>query len=585
MKRKLIFKKLVNGYKAHVKWKVDDQSVFKGILSPDKPLPITGEISIKKGEIEIKGEKKEFKKLKIPEFDNKRISKFGIKEREEEPFYSMTYPLIPENPEKDEPIMAYAKIQWNQEKNQHEYIVVQPEAPRKMKRLIIKLKEMLEEKLDLDFSKLKKQEAKSYLKQEAFKLLDYFGIKLSNTEKDILTYFIERDFLGLGKIEPLMHDPNIEDISCDGIGTPIYIFHRNPSLGSIPTNISFSNKDELDSYLIRLAQLCGQSISVIDPLLQGSLPDGSRIQGTLATDIARKGSNFTIRKFTQIPLTCIQLLNYNTIDIKTLAFLWLAVDYGCSVLISGGTASGKTTFLNALSSFIRPDMKIVSIEDTAELKLMHPHWIPQVARTSISTEQGKERGQIDLFDLLIESMRQRPDYIIVGEVRGREAYVLFQQMATGHPSFATIHADSMEKLINRLVTPPISLSPSLIESLDLIVFLQKLRYKGNFVRKLSSVHEVVGFDKKSSDPTVNKIFEWNAERDEIEIKDGSTILGKILKKVGMDEKELLEELKRRMIILFWAKERGITDYRTFSQIVNIYYNYPEKVLDIISGEI
>ncbi|NCN38783.1 MAG: type II/IV secretion system ATPase subunit, partial [Candidatus Aenigmarchaeota archaeon] len=425
MKRKLIFKKLVNGYKTTLKWKERDKPSFRAVSRFEKggPLEIKGEVSIKKGEIVIEKSREELEGIEIPEFGIKKVSKLGLEKEEQKEFVSKTYPLIPREPEKNEPIMAYAKIQWNPNKNQHEYIVVQPQIPARMKRLITKLKDILEEKLDIDFSKLKKQEAKEYLRRESFKLLDYFRINISETEKTILIYYIERDFLGLGPIEPIMHDPNIEDISCDGINIPIYIFHRDPLLGSIPTNIIFPDSEELDSYLIRIAQLCGQSVSVIDPLLQGSLPDGSRVQGTLSTDIARRGSNFTIRKFTESPLTPTHLLAYKTINAKTLAFLWLAVDYSSSVLVSGGTATGKTSFLNILSLFIRRNMKIVSIEDTAELKLLHPHWIPQVARTSVASSKERERGQIDLFDLLRESLRQRPDYIIVGEVRGKEAYV------------------------------------------------------------------------------------------------------------------------------------------------------------------
>ncbi|MFH1212442.1 MAG: type II/IV secretion system ATPase subunit, partial [Candidatus Woesearchaeota archaeon] len=323
----------------------------------------------------------------------------------------------------------------------------------------------------------------------------------------------------------------------------------------------------------------------IDPLLQGALPDGSRIQGTLSTDIARRGSNFTIRKFTKEPLTPTHLLGYRTIDVKTLAFLWLAIDYGCSILVSGGTATGKTAFLNVLSMLIRQDMKIVSIEDTAELKLSHPHWIPHVARTSISTGTEKERGQIDLFDLLKESLRQRPDYIIVGEVRGKEAYVLFQQMATGHPSLATIHSDSIEKLVDRLTTPPIELPASLIESLDLIVFLEKLRYKGSFTRKVQSIFEIVGFDRKGNVPRTNLIFEWDSISDQIKAKHKSLTLAKIMKRTGLTEKELLEEFKRRMAILAWIQEKNIYNYQNFSQIVNLYYNYPERVMDVVLGEI
>ncbi len=585
MKRKLIFKKLVDGYKTKLKWGEKDKPNISSITGfPDKPIEITGEVSIKEKEKEKEQERIEkLEAIKIPEFDTKRISKFGIKHEERGQFISTTYPLIPENPKKDETVMAYAKINWNQEKNEHEYKVIQPKLPTKLRRLIVKLKDILEEKLDIDFSKLKEQEAKNYLRREALKILDYFGIKLSENEKEVLMYYIERDFLGLGPLEPLMYDPYIEDISCDGVNIPIYIFHRNPFLGSIPTNIIFEDKEKLDSYLIRLAQLCGQAVSVVDPLLQGALPDGSRVQGTLATDIARKGSNFTIRKFTKYPFTITHLLNYGTIDIKTLAFLWLAVDYGSSILISGGTATGKTVLLNVLSSFIKQDKKIVSIEDTAELKLTHPHWIPHVARTPISKEG--EKGQVDLFDLLKESMRQRPDYIILGEVRGKEAYVLFQQMATGHPSFATIHADTMEKLVDRLTTPPIKLPPSLVESLDLIVFLTKLKYKGRFTRRVQGIYEITGFDRKNDIPITNKIFEWDAEVDKIKIKSDSVTFRNILKKTGINEKEILEELKRRMAILYWLKERNITNYKTISKIINLYYNYPERIMDVITGEI
>jgi len=579
--RRRIFGKLVKGYKTWLRQKEKKKEESKPLL--EEPVEITGAIEIKEPEKKVKEVEKG---IKIPEFKTKRVSRVGIEELEEKKgLFKAIYPLIPENPSKDEPIMAYARIEWNQNKNQYEYKVIQPKLSGRMRRLIIRLKELLEEKLDVDFTKLKTAEAREYVHKQVFKLIDYFGIKLSQTEKQILSYHITKDFLGLGPIEPLMHDPNIEDISCDGVNIPIYVFHRNPLLGSIPTNIIFTDEEELDNFLVRLAQLCGQSISVIDPLLQGTLPDGSRVQGTLATDIARKGSNFTIRKFTKYPFTPTHLLNFGTIDIKTLAFLWLAVDYGSSILVTGSTATGKTVFLNVLSLFIRPNMKIVSIEDTAELKLPHPHWIPHVARTSISTEAGKIKGEIDLFDLLRESLRQRPDYIIVGEVRGKEAYVLFQQMALGHPSFATIHSETLEKLIDRLTSPPIELPSSLLQSLDLIVFLIKMKYRGKYVRKVESIYEVVGFDTEKKRPITRKIFEWDASRDKIIIKEDSVTLQKIIKRTGLKEKHLIEELKRRMVVLYWLQERNITDYRDVSQIINLYYNYPERVMDTIAGEV
>ncbi|HDJ96523.1 MAG TPA: hypothetical protein ENG45_00435 [Candidatus Aenigmarchaeota archaeon] len=395
-----------------------------------------------------------------------------------------------------------------------------------------------------------------------------------------MLYYIDRDFVGLGKIEAIMHDKDIEDISCDGVGIPIFVFHRDPKLGSLVTNVKFDNAEELNTFVIRLAQLCGKSVSVTSPILDGSLPDGSRVQATLATDIARRGSNFTIRKFTKEPLTPTHVLNWGTIDVKALAYLWLAVDYGCSIMISGGTATGKTSFLNILSLFIRPENKIVSIEDTPELKLPHPHWVPQIARTPIAAEGSKE---VDMFTLLKESLRQRPDYIIVGEVRGKEAYVLFQQMATGHPALATMHSDSLDKLVDRLTTPPISLPASLIQNLDIIIFLIKARYRGKFIRRVKEILEMVKFDEKRNKPIVNKIFEWNSFKDRIEVKGKSLVLKKIKEKFGFRENELREELKRRMLVLKWMQERNLTDYRDVSRVINFYYNFPERTIAVISG--
>jgi len=569
-----VFKKLKKGYRAQLLAEKEGEKVPVAY-----PMEITATL---KPEAEEKEEKMEG--IEIPTFKVSRLSTVGLKEKEEFSFTTQ-YPLTPKTPKKGESVLAYAKIAWDPKMESYIYNVVEPKMTENIKKLFLKIKTLIEEKLDVDLSKLKTTEAKGYLHKQIFQLLDYFKISLTQTEKLALTYYIDRDFLGLGAIEPLINDSEIEDISCDGVNIPIFVFHRNPLLGSIPTSIVFKDPDELDSYLVRLAQLCGQGISVIDPLLDGSLPDGSRIQGTLATDIARKGSNFTIRKFTEKPFTPTDLLNFGTVDIKTLAYLWFAVDNGCSVLVTGGTATGKTVFLNVLSLFIKPEMKVVSIEDTAELKLPHPHWVPHVARVSISTETGKVKGEIDLFDLLKESLRQRPDYIIVGEVRGTEAYVLFQQMATGHPSLATIHSESIEKLANRLVTPPISLPPSLLESLDLVVFISRMRYRGKYTRKITSIYEVTGFDFKRNTMKYNQVFGWDPATDKILTKNKSHALWKIMKRTGMKENDIVEELKRRMSILFWLQEQNINDYRDVGRVMSLYYDFPEMVLDVMSGGI
>ncbi|MEM7825078.1 MAG: type II/IV secretion system ATPase subunit [Candidatus Aenigmatarchaeota archaeon] len=493
---------------------------------------------------------------------------------------SMIYPLIPKKPKKGEPIFAYTKIFWD--KNAHRYIyqLVEPQLTPKIKDNLDKVIELLEQKLDVDFSKLKKFEAIEYLEKQVADILKFFGFNLTETEIKILNYYIRRNFIGLGRIEPLIQDPYIEDISCDGVNIPIFIFHRNPVIGSLISNISFENQDELDSFIIRLAQLCGKSISVSNPLLAGSLPDGSRVQATLATDIARRGSNFTIRKFTTEPFTPVHLLNYGTIDVKSLAYLWFMIDHGRSILISGGTATGKTTFLNMLSLFIRPERKIVSIEDTPELILPHIHWVPTVARTAIAT--GKT-GEVDLFDLLKESLRQRPDYIIVGEVRGKEAYILFQQMATGHPSLATIHAENIHKLSDRLTTPPISLPPSLMRSLDIIVFLSSLKYKNHFVRKMIEILEITGFDPKTKMPTFNQVYKWNPIKDKFDRSNPSILLQKVSELSGIKERKIKEEIEKRMVVLQWMKDNNISNYRDVYKILSIFYGEPEKLLSIIRG--
>jgi archaeal flagellar protein FlaI len=515
----------------------------------------------------------------IPEFKHSMI-KLGKTKGEEERLGTIIYPLVPTRPRKGEPVFAYAKITWDEKLHKYVYNLVEPKLSPNLEEILKKVKELLEQRLNMDFSKLKRFEAVEYLTKQLNELISYFDFRIDETEKKVLKYYLERDFMGLGKIEAVMRDPEIEDISCDGVEVPLFIFHRNPKLGSTLTNLTYETPEELDSFVTRLSQLCGKSISVAEPLVDGALPDGSRLQATLATDIARRGSNFTIRKFTETPLTPVHLLTHGTVDIKTIAYLWFVSDMGSSILVCGGTASGKTTFLNMLSLFLRPDKKIVSIEDTAELQLPHPHWIPTVARTPVS-EGKKERGDIDLFDLLRESLRQRPDYIIVGEVRGPEAFILFQQMATGHPSLATIHAENMPKLIDRLTTPPISLPPGLIASLDLVVFLSRLKYKDNYVRRLTEVVEVLEYDQHEKEPRINKVFAWDSINDKYKSNGKSALLKRIAAKTGIAEDEIKGELERRMLVLQWMQENEIMDYRDVNKIINMYYNYPQRTIAMI----
>ena len=500
-------------------------------------------------------------KLKAPEVDLRQVN--------------VAYTLIPSGG--DVPFAA-VNIKWSKRDAALAYYVLEPVLSNEEIDLLEKIKTTLIEKLDIDFSTLRKDDARVYLKKKFEESVNLMASNLPENKRQQILYYVERDFIGLGKIEPMMKDPNIEDISCDGIGIPIFILHRNPFIGSIKTNVVFNTAEELDIFVNKVAQRCGKNISVAQPLLGGTLPDGSRLQATLGTDIARKGSNFTIRKFTEKPLTPINLINLKTIDAKIAAFLWLAVEYGRSILISGGVATGKTSLLNALSLFIKPELKVVSIEDTAELLLPHPHWVPGVARLAIAELEGKKLGEVDLFDLLRESLRQRPDYLIVGEVRGREAYVLFQQIATGHASMATIHADSVERLVDRLTTPPISLPGSLIEALDLIIFIVRIKYGQTYVRRVNNIYEVLGFDREKVYPIVNEIFRWNAPNDTFVAVNPSVVLKKISQQYGISEQVLQKEISDRIKILEWMSESKIEDYVDVSKVIKIYYSNPEDVM-------
>jgi len=591
---KRVFDQMVKGYRILMTGKLEETGVPVFTVKKAKAEEEFKKIRLLEEyeEEEKKEEEEEKEKLKkvkakglpIPAFRPK-IFEFAELEEEEEKLGEIIYPLIPTRPKKGEPVFAYARIVWDPKNHKYVYTVIEPQLSEKLKEVMEKVKDLLEQKLDVDFSKLIKVEAVHYLSKQLDELINYFDFRINEAEQQILRYYIERDFIGLGRIEPFMRDENIEDISCDGIGIPIFIFHRNPKISSVITSVSYKSHEELDSFVTRLVQLCGKSISVSEPLVDGALPDGSRLQATLATDIARRGSNFTIRKFTKTPLTPIHLLGYNTLDIRSMAYLWLLVDNGFSVLVSGGTASGKTTMLNVLSLFIKPDKKIVSIEDTAELQLPHPHWVPTVARTAISGEGLERRGEVDLFDLLRESFRQRPDYIILGEVRGREAYILFQQMATGHPSLATIHAENISKLLDRLTTPPISLPEGLIDSLDVAVFLSRMKYRDNFVRRVTEIVEIIEYDQEKKQTETNTVFKWNPINDSFESFGESFVLRKLVQRTGLTDKEISDELSRRMAVLNWMKQKNILDYQNVNKVLNLYYSYPKRTMAMIMSEL
>ncbi len=373
-----------------------------------------------------------------------------------------------------------------------------------------------------------------------------------------------------------MKDPILEDISCIGPGIPIYVYHRK--YGSLQTNVMFKTNEELNRFIVRLAQLVGKHVSVSNPLLEGSLPDGSRVQATyvVTKDISTRGSNFTIRKFTKDPLTVTDLIKNGTLTPLVASYLWLAVEYKFSILIAGGTATGKTTILNMLAMFIPPEAKVISIEDTPELRIPHENWIQKIARESSG------EGRVDLFDLLKAALRERPDYILVGEVRGKETYVLFQGMATGHPGMATIHAENIDTLIDRLISPPISLPPALLHSLDIVIFMRRANVKGFTVRRISEIDEILDFDIEKKKPVINIFTRWVPAEDRYEFPSKkSKVFDRIVMERGVSVESIWNELKRRSFLLKYLVEKNIRYYKDVQRYIARYYKEPDKLLEEI----
>lgn len=463
---------------------------------------------------------------------------------------------------------VYAAIVEDHEKQRIQYRIIEPTLQREEEIQLAEVKRLLMEEINVSLKEIEsKEKAEEYLKEQTRRIIKKYHIRVQPEAIDKLAYYIIRDFIGYGRIDPIMRDHLIEDISADGVNIPIYVWHR--VYESLPTNVIFKEEAKLDSFIVRMAYLSGKNISIASPILDASLPDGSRIQLTFGNEITRRGSTFTIRRFRADPLTISDLIAFNTIPSIMAAYLWYIIENRASVMVAGGVASGKTTMLNCLSMFIKPEMKIVSVEDTQELNLPHENWIPSVVRVGFGSE-GTKNSSITLFDLLRAAVRQRPDYIIVGEVRGEEAYTLFQAMATGHLGMCTIHAESVEAVINRLESEPMNIPRPLISMIDTVMIMSRTEINGRPARRVDSTTEILGLDRRKGSILTKEVLSWNPRFDKFTFSENSPLLHRHIKKTGISEEEVKQELERRQTILDWMTRKGIRRYTDVADIIRAY---------------
>ena len=401
---------------------------------------------------------------------------------------------------------------------------------------------------------------------------------ISNEYLDTLSVKLLKDIVGYGKIDPLIQDDDLEEIMIIGVDKPIYVYHRK--YGMMKTNIQFNEEQELLDLIDSMAREINRRIDQESPILDGRLNDGSRINATIPPASA-DGPSLTIRKFKKDPLTIIDLINSKTMSVELAAFFWLCFDglgvKSANAIISGGTSSGKTTTLNALSAFIPPKERIITIEDTLELQIPHEH----VIRMETRPANVENKGELTMNDLVKNSLRQRPDRIIVGEVRGEEAITLFTALNTGHSGFGTLHSNSARETITRLTTNPMSVPKIMIQAIDFIIMQNRIYTpSGMSYRRISEVAEIVGAEEGVIQ--LNRIFEWNPEKDSIDnISISSKTLTQIANLSGKSLYDLHKEIENRELVLKHMVNQNIHNVNEVNAVLEMYYANPQKVLNKI----
>ena len=437
------------------------------------------------------------------------------------------------------PPYAYANLYRDSFGNVH-YQMVEPKLTEK--ELVI-LEETYEHmKTILVYDNVRKKGEFELDRDLLRELITGYDPKITPERRDTLIYYLNRNTMGYGRLDALLHDERIEDITCNGAGIPIFLYHRR--FANVETDIVF-DANELNKYVLKLAQKADKQVSLTTPLIDAALPEGSRAQITYSDIVSAKGSSFTIRKFKADPMTPAELVRSNTYSAELMAHIWLAVENKKSLIIAGGTASGKTSTMNAASFFIPSVAKIVSIEDTREIQLPHVNWLAMKTRESLGT-QGAQ-GNISMFTLLKAALRQRPEYIIVGEVRGEEAQTLFQAMNTGHTTYSTLHAGNVKEAINRLINDPINVPVAMFGALNLVLVQSLLYGDGKGFRRCLSLNEIIVEEDKIS---WNPLFVWNNKTDRFDrVYTRSAVFDNIAYQNNWTDEEMSRRLENRRLAL------------------------------------
>lgn len=483
---------------------------------------------------------------------------------------------------KDKKVVDFYKINEHvnivifKDKERYFYHPIEPVLVGREARVYSEAREILPRllRVSIRFARQKPEDLRISLGLALDRVLRLLGENIPREGRDKIAYYLYRDFFGYGPVDPMYNDPFIEDITCSGPRTPVYVYHMYYEW--LPTTVYFTSEQELTNFARKLAYRAGQELVFASPIVEGPLPPKDfRVHLTLDV-VSRRGTTFAIRRTTEEPLTILDLIRLKTLTYEAAAYLWLLVSHRATVLIGGPMASGKTTLLNAISLLIPPNKKIVTIEETPELRLFHDNWTSLVTKPS-STEGIRE---VSLFDLLKSSLRQRADYIIVGEIRGEEAYTLLQAVAVGHGAMSTIHAESFEHVIRRLQSPPMSIPKFLLSLIDTVVIIRRYRRDFHYERRVTDIVDIVDYDPVSDYLNSTKTYSYDVASDRFFMAASSGTLTKLSRREGVPEKDLLEDYENRKKILKYLVEKGrATTFREFAKVITDFYLNPERLIE------